>query len=484
MSIFTLAIYEDIASWKQEAKDEDNLRYFFPTPEAELLRSGQKAFLISRKGSGKTAIGQQILKNRGPETFATSLSFKHHPFNNLYARLRDSSFRRPNHFISGWRFVIYCSIARMMGEDPSVGWLNRRIIRRLFAQDVRLALSSTIDRWIAGSANFRIWHFGLGARAARQFMNNELGLAERADLLRTFVMANASRSKYYIVFDELDEDYTSSSDEKERAEYFALLTSLLKAVNLVREEFKNAGANIFPIVLLRDDIFDKLEDPDRSKWTDHAVMLSWTTDRIKEMLAFRLSRAANLEVPMNFSEIWGELVGKFPTFSTSKEWDKFDFIASYTLLRPRDFIFYLSDASKRIAQKIKSGTANRTLTGTVLRECVRDFADHLKKELVDEIGGQIPYINDVMEMILRFEERHFSLADFRSAYVNAATNARDKPWTLSADSVLEQLYLFSVIGFVSGTREVFRYRNPNVDLDSSRKMLLHKGLLGARRAVA
>ena len=47
--------------WKLEAKQEDNLRYFFHVKEAEKVLSGEKFYVVGRKGSGKSAISQYIL---------------------------------------------------------------------------------------------------------------------------------------------------------------------------------------------------------------------------------------------------------------------------------------------------------------------------------------------------------------------------------------------------------------------------------------
>lgn len=483
MSVFNLKVHEEIARWRQEAKDEDNAKYFFPVPEVELLRSGERSFLISRKGTGKTAIGQNILKQKTADAFATALSFKNFPFNDLYRSLRDNSFRQPNQYISGWRFIIYCAIARLMSANAAVDPGKRRFIKSLFASDLREALPSTIGRWISGGFHFKFWEIGLGVKAARQFTDNQRSLAERAEVLKQFLLPSIGKSQYFVVFDELDEDYTSSASTQEREEYFALLTSLLKAVQLIREEFRESAPGVRPIVLLRDDIFKQLSDSDRAKWTDNAVVISWDIDKIKNLLAFRLSRAAGVDPVMRFDEIWRDLVGRHETFTpNTKEWNKFDFIASYTLLRPRDFIYYVSDASRHVCEKIRVGVAHPGLSAEVLRECAREFAQHLKMELEDEVGGQIPYIKDVMDMILSFGERDFSFAEFQSAYAKGRSEARHTPWTLPAESVLNSLYLFSVIGFVRTSKEYYRYQNPTVDLDVGRTMLVHKGLFAARKA--
>jgi hypothetical protein len=484
MPTFDLSAHTEISSWKQEAKEEDNARYFFPMPEADKLRSGEASFLFERKGKGKTAVGQSILIQRREGDLATSLSFKNYPFNDLYQALRDNSYRAPNQYIAGWRFVIFCTVARLMADDATVGGKKRRFVRYAFSADVREALSTRIGRWVAGNVQFNAWGVGLGLGAKRQFMNTSRSLAERADLLYEFLVPDLGRSgsRYYVVFDELDEDFTSSASPAERDEYFALLTSLLKAVWHIRSD--STLKNVYPIVLLRDDIFTLLRDNDREKWMDRAVDLNWSQQRLKELLAFRLCRAAGVESKFPFDEVWSELVGDHSSFTIgNKTWDKFDFISSYTMQRPRDFIYYISDASRRICQKYANGAKSAVLSGDVLRGCVGPFAEHLRRELEDEMGGQLPYIHDVMDIILNFGDRHFKLKEFRLAYETARQEQHEQ-WPHSAETVLDLLYSFSAIGFVRGSTEYYRYQAPHVDLDLARTMLLHKGLTAARRPVA
>lgn len=91
--------------WKLEAKQEDNLRYFFHVKEAEKVLSGEKFYVIGRKGSGKSAISQYILnlcKNSGTtgyRIFTEQLSFKNFPFNELYA-LQNGKYTKPNQYIT------------------------------------------------------------------------------------------------------------------------------------------------------------------------------------------------------------------------------------------------------------------------------------------------------------------------------------------------------------------------------------------------
>lgn len=94
-----MSLISEVSSWKLEAKLEDSSKYFLDTFESEKIKSGEKAFLIGRKGTGKTAIAKSIANLKSSKIFVSELSFKNFPFNELY-KYKDNSFNRPNQYIT------------------------------------------------------------------------------------------------------------------------------------------------------------------------------------------------------------------------------------------------------------------------------------------------------------------------------------------------------------------------------------------------
>ena len=71
-------------TWHLEAKQEhDDL--FFYIDDVNSLKSGEKAYVIGRKGMGKTAISEYLYNQHSPKVFSERLSFKNFPFNLLYS---------------------------------------------------------------------------------------------------------------------------------------------------------------------------------------------------------------------------------------------------------------------------------------------------------------------------------------------------------------------------------------------------------------
>ncbi len=80
-------VLDEIANWKLEAKLEDNDRYFYHINDLKKIEGGSHCYVIGRKGTGKTAISEYLLRQKDPKIFSVKLSFKNFPFNDLYKLL-------------------------------------------------------------------------------------------------------------------------------------------------------------------------------------------------------------------------------------------------------------------------------------------------------------------------------------------------------------------------------------------------------------
>ncbi|HVX49257.1 MAG TPA: OST-HTH/LOTUS domain-containing protein, partial [Chitinophagaceae bacterium] len=77
-------ILESIArNWKLDAKLESTQNYFYHLQEVSSIINKSKYYIIGRKGSGKSSIGEYLLSLRSHDTFTEKLSFKNFPFNEL-----------------------------------------------------------------------------------------------------------------------------------------------------------------------------------------------------------------------------------------------------------------------------------------------------------------------------------------------------------------------------------------------------------------
>jgi hypothetical protein len=331
---------EELRNWKLEAKFENTERYFYEFAAVERLINGERCFVIGRKGTGKTAISEHILKLANHEKFSEKLTFKNFPFNELYSR-PNTQFTMPNQYITLWKYIICSFVCRLMSTNARIDPEITTLLNELYAADAKTNLQRMIHRWTA--SEFSISAFGSGAKISKSKQAASNSWIDRCDVLEDIIRNYSDDSVYYIIFDELDEDYKDMVENYGKSEYLSLITSLFKAVMNIREML--GSLKIYPIVFLRDDIYDLVQDSDKNKWNDFRIDLEWKREHIQSLLSFRLSRAADpLGKTMPFQTAW-HTAFSFDTvrfgFQQKKRIESFDYIARSTLMRPRDFIRYI-----------------------------------------------------------------------------------------------------------------------------------------------
>jgi Cdc6-like AAA superfamily ATPase len=464
-------LLKTIADWKLEAKLEDNDRYFFHTSDVDLLENGSRCYVIGRKGTGKTAISEHLHNKISHDRFSQKLTFKNFPFNDLY-RLENASFRPPNQYITLWKYLIYSSIAKLMLQNENISSEVRVKLAKIYSDDPITSLPRTISKWT--SREFEISILGTGVTAARShsIIDNDKAWIERVEILEKVLEQNLDDSAYLIIFDELDEDYKDITQADKNEQYTALLTSLFKAVQDIKSIFPMRDYKILPIVFLRDDIYDNMRDPDKTKWSDLAIALDWSTYKIKALLAFRLSRAMDPNGPiMNFDNAWDQAFSTSKFVSGGRKIAVFDFITRSTLIRPRDYVRYLKAASEITLTR----GANRISPSSV-RKANSAFSNYLRSELEDEIHSVLPEVKQLLDMIAHMRTEIFSFESFSDAYLKEVT--RGFLENRSAELVLKILFHFSVLGNLSRNKEirVFRYLNKEARFNSSDPICVHRGL--------
>lgn len=462
-------------SWKLDAKSEDTDRYFFHVSEVEAIQSGERAYVIGRKGTGKSAIAQHLVNIKSHDVFSAMLSFKNFPFNDLYA-LKNTGFTAPNQYITLWKYLIYCTVARLMAGNAAIDIKIRQPLADLYEPEPLDYLAKSVGKWTATDFNFSILGTGAGAKGAVQ--KAETNWIERTNALEQIIAHHIDESRYLIIFDELDEDYRYMHEAERYRSFTDLLTGLFKAVQDIKSIFRNTRARITPVVFLRDDIFDVLQDPDKTKWDDAKIDLDWSTPRIKELLAFRISRTKNpsANATMPFNDAWALLfkgAGISYGYQQLKKQSVLDYILKSTHRRPRDVIRYLSECSRLAVE------ANSVLSEGLIKKADGHFSGYLKREIESEIGGVVPHAAKLFDVLSSLRKETFTLQEFSAAYKSSVKpelfQIYDPHW------VLKILFFFSVIGNQPRqvNQTVFRYIRRGAEVNFNESFVVHRGLLKA-----
>lgn len=260
-------------TWHLEAKQE-NENLFFYIDEVNSIKSGEKCYVIGRKGMGKTAISEFLFNQSAENIFSERLSFKNFPFNLLYS-LENNIYTSPNQYITIWKYLIYNAICKMMAKNNSLDSKLLDALNKVYSSQPIKALNKLVPRWTASGFGAEILGCGANIDGINKNIDN-ITWAEKADIFEDVIEQYADDSYYYILIDELDEDYRDFEDESQRKTYIYLLTSLFKAVQNIKAYFKDNTIKIRPIVFLRSDIYAFLKDSDKNKWSEYILNLTWT----------------------------------------------------------------------------------------------------------------------------------------------------------------------------------------------------------------
>lgn len=466
----------EIASWPIEAREETGSDYFFHFRDVSLIEKGLKNYVIGRKGAGKTAIADYLHSRQYHDKFSRLLSFKNFPFNSLY-NFADEDYNRPNQFITIWTYVIYHYICAMMADNEKVLSTCSFDLKRSVKFEVKGALSQSVKN--ITSRNYELNILGSGVKFAEETREEHFDFVKANESLKEFIVKHIDDSDYFIIFDELDEDYRDVLSPDRKDGYFELLISLFKAAQNIRAEFSGTRAKIRPIIFLRDDIFDLCRDVDKNKWLDRAVTLKWDESQLRQMTKHRLSTALHktgsvVEPDEAWDAIFSVTKTRFGTNGKNSA-DTFRFMLSRTFLRPRDVVSYIRECAK-IAMSLDG---NRKINNYVIKDAIEGHSAYMRREIIDEVFPVMEDVSEVLDVLARIRKQVFSRKEFNDRYREYQNQLPEQDRSkISESQVLKVLYHFNVIGNVtSGGHRVFGYNSQVKVLNMDEALCIHGGII-------
>lgn len=466
-----------INGWKLDAKLEDP-KYFYSFKEVGLILQNKKCYVIGRKGSGKSAICQHIISTKQYDTFSCKLSFKQFPFNVLYG-LNDNHYTGSNQYITIWKFIIYSYVLKLMSSNNGIDNTIKLELEKVFPKGETKDLRREISEWTKIGFGIEVFGNGGNFSVERESRPNPIVWVDRIDLMEDLISRYAGSSKYYIVFDELDEDYQDVKESQSFKAYLDLLKGLFKAVQDVKSKFpKQSGLNIMPVVFLRNDIYAHIKDSDKTKWGDMMIELEWDSAKLKSLLAHRIYQddPQHKGIP-DFDTEWNRVFSNklVPVgYQKGKQVHSFDFISNSTLLRPRDFIMYV----KACCEEVREGEL--LITQETIHKVDRKFSNYLVSEFKDELAPILPDIDRIFYILSLQRQWIFSPKLFKEDYQKEIESGNVNE--TNVDYILETLYNFSVIGLENKNQKsihYFKYINTNMTYNRRENIVLHRGLFKA-----
>lgn len=468
-------------NWKTEAANESNEKYFLCYDEVNTVLNGTNCFVIGRKGAGKTAICQYIENLKSYDEFSSKLDFKNFPFNLLY-QYSDDKYSLQHKYITLWMQLIYMHVLKLFLLNKSIDSSFQDMLKKAFPyyMDQKLEnqvrkidsinLSASVKGVVGGTPiSAGIGGGGSASTVVSSWVDNE-------DTLLQLIKTHSDDSKYYIVFDALDDDYSNIESDTFKYSYLPLLTSLFKAVQKVRSSLKDF--NIYPVVFLREDIYNLIVDNDKTKWEDTRLQLEWTDEKLKAMLAYRISNEvgnehymyqdAMLQIFDPNAFIIKKVVSRYGR-KKEIETPLFKIIMRNSQARPRDFISFFICCCQIAIEKNHPKVMKKDVTDAIVK-----YSARLAGELKDEIQNVLPEINIVYSLLSDIRKQFFTLQEFEEC-----KNEYEELNKYKTRDLLKTLYDFSIIGNqdrVDKSKHYFRYQNAERRFSANVSFAIHTGI--------
>lgn len=457
-----------------EAKGDEKLgEYFVEVPEYKKILTGQYRYIIGRKGTGKTAICESIRLRADslPTTFATKLSLKNFPLNTLTA-MKDSSFTHKSQFVPVWSFLIVVEISRLVLKDNGSGpsWAVEGLAKFLaqnFSEN-NLGFIETLKTLRKRSKKLEIsmsWFKGEAGKEA----GSEALVSVHYQKITDHILANlsqiSSESTYHLLVDELDEGYRAD----DKTIHFILL-ALLRANEDIYLALKYSGISFFPVVVLRSDIFARLEDNDLNKLDEALMHLRWSSKvgayNLQEIIAARI-RASFPD--KSISKPWSGIVDLHATQALGGPDKLWYFMADRTFDRPRDILKMVKECSK---------VSSQLLGFDVVKNAEAAYSFWLYKEVKDEIQSHLEVWQDALSCIKNIGRPFFEASHLIR---ELSTDRTIRKWFqrtgANAEDICKILFDFSIIGNVDDVgRRLFKYQDEDRSWNPRFGITVHLGL--------
>lgn len=459
--------------WKADALQE-KIDYFYSYAEVDSVLSGDYCIVIGRKGSGKSALSKYVVQQESVnhDVFTESLSFKSFSFKELHNYGENLEM---NNYISLWKYLIFMKVCKMFVRNENVHIENRVQLGELLPKYSPIELKKEINSWKPSAFVFKLVDtFGKASLldAKIDFQNitkeNNLDLEDKAEIIENVVLGCCDKeTTYYLVFDELDEEYRNIKNLVVGNHYHDLLISLLRTIIYVKTVAEEYNLKIRPIVFLRDDIFNRLQFSDKNKWYDNMLYLEWTPEKLKELITHRIAQdnpkiAESLEFA--FSNIFAKEIEPNAIFKA---------LLSLSQYRPRDLITIIKECCS-----IANAKDIDSIDIGMMKVAEQAYSKRLKQEIKDEIHTILQDCDDVFALLTELT-REFSYKDFKSK-LGKYKFMKKLQWA-KAKQLIELLFDYSVIGNFNWISrrplESYKYMDPDLQINYDANFVVHPGLI-------
>ena len=341
----------DLGSSAAENEIRGLSNYYMKTDAFYKSSRGEVQLVIGRKGTGKSAIFYQIVRQEKgssknivldlqPEGYKL-LKFKEQVLDHL----EDGTFQHT--IMAFWEYLLLLEVAnKILENDKSRHISFEKLTEPYKILEVAYKAENYIEQGdfserMSGLIEKLNERFAIHAKEHKVRLSSPeiTGLIHETnikDLKHALSEYLKHKERIWILFDNIDKGWPSTGLT---GKDIIIIRSLIDASKNLKRFFEKSKVNLYPLIFLRSDVYHHLVLGTSDRQNEAKVSLDWTDqDMLMRLIELRI--LANDEVLRcendNFQKIWLEIAT-----SHYKGEDSFQFIVDRCLMRPRFLINFI-----------------------------------------------------------------------------------------------------------------------------------------------
>lgn len=471
---------------KDTAEFDLNLsNYFVETPIYSKIKSGEKSIITGRKGAGKTALMTYFVSNETEDQAIIKIESSMSTYSRIKTSIDTASLsEKPeldDSFKHAWLFSTLLALSERVINEHSIALTNDAKSVFNFAKN---HLNYTPDDKISTIAQYIINWFKnlksvsiLGTSIQRDLNSANKIIFNDFEIKKLIASAvkelNRIGKKVFLFYDKLDDKWDGT----------AINISMLQGLLLATKEIKSLSLGVYPVVLLRDDIFRRATAT--FQHVDHYRMeketVKWEEQNLVDLLSKRIIASLSkdnttdpIDNNLQSEEIWKMIfVAEIPYKSTKTPITAY--LIERTLSRPRDLILFANLAKEAAVEDKK---CNGVILKNHLLKAEKDYSSQKLDDLIAELSVEYPNAEKILE---HFKEKTYACNYQELKAITETIIAQEKgnlSWLPSTpEELIKWLYNVGLLcyttkgGVLRGTRVIHSGIEPSPEMILSQKKI-------------
>jgi hypothetical protein len=435
--------------------------YYLKTDAYLKTLRGDVQLVVGRKGSGKTAIFLQIRDKERSKGGNVVLDLKPEGYKLIKFKELVLSYLQAgtfHHTISAfWEYIILLEICHRILENDKVRHVNNNSIFDLYKnlEEVYKAegyltegdFSERMSRLINNVTESYSQKYGKDTQT-RLSAPQVTDLIYKSDiriLRSSLINYLKKKDKVWLLLDNIDKGWPSSGLQ---AEDIIIIRTLIDALRNVQRQFGREDIDMFPVVFLRNDVYELLMDGTADRQKEAKEVLDWTDpDMLREVIRLRISTSGDLENE-KFEDIWRTVcVSHFKGEETSQ------YLIDRSLMRPRFLINFINQC--------RSFAVNFNHKKIEPEDIEKGFESYSSDLLIDinyEIRDVFPEAENILYSFIE------APCDLSLPILNEILE-KELPDSQMTDRVIDLLLWYGFLGIKTGKYDVKYIYNFNYNMN-------------------